>query len=62
MYPREKVNKPFEGRMKPFKIIGNVYFVGTYQASSHLIDPSCTSGCPLSPARRSAWVKTWAAS
>ena len=38
MYPREKVNKPFEGRMKPFKIVGNVYFVGTYQASSHLID------------------------
>lgn len=38
MYPREKVNKPYEGRMKPFRIIGNVYFVGTYQASSHLID------------------------
>lgn len=38
MYPREKVSKPYEGRMKPFRIIGNVYFVGTYQASSHLID------------------------
>ena len=24
--------------MTPFRIIGNVYFVGTYQASSHLID------------------------
>lgn len=38
MYPRDKVKKPYEGRMKPFKIIGNVYFVGTYHASSHLID------------------------
>lgn len=28
----------WRGKMKPFKIIGNVYFVGTYQASSHLID------------------------
>ena len=26
------------GDMKPFKIIGNVYFVGTGKASSHLID------------------------
>lgn len=32
------VKKPYEGRIEPFKIIGNVYFVGTYQASSHLID------------------------
>ncbi len=29
---------PWLGKMKPFKIIGKVYFVGTYQASSHLID------------------------
>ena len=29
---------PWLGKMKPFKMIGNVYFVGTYQASSHLID------------------------
>jgi len=26
------------GDMKPFKIAGNLYFVGTYKASSHLID------------------------
>lgn len=26
------------GDMKPFRIIGNLYFVGTYKASSHLID------------------------
>ena len=26
------------GRMKPFKLFENVYFVGTYQASSHIID------------------------
>jgi len=26
------------GDMKPFKMVGNLYFVGTYKASSHLID------------------------
>ena len=26
------------GDMKPFQLAGNVYFVGTYRASSHLID------------------------
>lgn len=26
------------GDMKPFKILGNLYFVGTYGASSHMID------------------------
>ena len=30
--------KPNEGRIEPFKVVGNVYFVGTYQASGHLID------------------------
>ena len=29
---------PWEGYMKPGKICGNVYFVGTYPASTHLID------------------------
>lgn len=29
---------PWLGKMRPLKIIGNVYFVGTYQASCHLID------------------------
>ena len=24
--------------MKPFRLAGNIYFVGTYKASSHLID------------------------
>lgn len=40
MFPKRKVDvqKPWEGRMTPFRIIGGVYFVGTYQASSHLID------------------------
>jgi len=32
------LKRPWEGKITPFKIIGNVYFVGTYQASSHLID------------------------
>ena len=30
--------KPALGKMDPFRIVGNVYFTGTYQASSHLID------------------------
>lgn len=30
--------KPWLGQMKPFRVAGNVYFVGTYQASSHVID------------------------
>lgn len=33
-----KVVHPWDGRILPFRIIGGVYFVGTYQASSHLID------------------------
>ena len=29
---------PRLGRINPIRIIGGVYFVGTYQASSHIID------------------------
>ena len=29
---------PWLGKMKPFKIVGNTYFVGTYQASCHIIN------------------------
>ena len=32
------VKYPWLGKMTPFKIFGNTYFVGTYQASCHLID------------------------
>ena len=35
---KELCSSPWLGRMKPFKVIENVYFVGTYQASCHLID------------------------
>lgn len=38
---REKMRKitvPEDGKMTPFKIADNLYFCGTYQASSHLID------------------------
>ena len=35
---KELGSQPHLGRMKPFKILGNTYFIGTYQASSHLID------------------------
>ena len=38
MFQRRKIEKPWEGRIEPFKIIGNVYFCGTFQASCHLID------------------------
>jgi len=40
MFPRKKIQEPWEGRMEPFRILGNLYFIGTYQASSHLIDTS----------------------
>ena len=38
MFTHRKLATPMEGKMEPFKIIGNVYFVGTFQASCHLID------------------------
>lgn len=37
MFTRRKITNPWEGKMEPFRIIGNVYFVGTFQASCHLI-------------------------
>ena len=33
-----KITVPSDGEMTPFKIADNLYFCGTYQASSHLID------------------------
>ncbi len=38
MFTRRKISNPWEGRINPFKIIGNVFFIGTFQASCHLID------------------------
>lgn len=38
MFQRRTIENPWEGRIEPFKIIGNVYFCGTFQASCHLID------------------------
>lgn len=38
MFARRKIEKPEDGRIYPSKIAGNLYFVGTYQASSHIID------------------------
>ena len=38
MFERRKIANPWEGKIEPFKIIGGVYFVGTFQASTHLID------------------------
>ena len=38
MFERRKISNPFDGRIEPFEIINGVYFVGTFQASSHLIN------------------------
>lgn len=38
MFQRRTIENPWEGKIEPFKIIGNVYFCGTFQASCHLID------------------------
>ena len=38
MFERREILNPWEGKIEPFRIIGNVYFVGTFQASCHLID------------------------
>ncbi len=38
MFTRRIIVNPWEGKLEPFRIIGNVYFVGTFQASCHLID------------------------
>ena len=38
MFERKSFNNHYEGAIEPFKIIGNTYFVGTFPASSHLID------------------------
>ena len=32
------MKNPWESQVKPFKIFGNVYFVGNRKASSHMID------------------------
>lgn len=38
MFERRIILNPWEGKIEPFKIVGNVYFVGTFQSSCHLID------------------------
>ena len=38
MFERRRIINPWDGKTEPFRIIGNVYFVGTFQASCHLID------------------------
>ena len=38
MFKHKSFSPRYKGAIPPFKIIGNVYFVGCYPASSHLID------------------------
>lgn len=33
-----KLAHPWEGKVEPFKMAGNIYFIGTYQGSTHIID------------------------
>lgn len=38
MYARKNIKNPWEGYIEPFALSDNVYFVGTFQSSVHLID------------------------
>jgi len=38
MFAVERSEHHYQGGVEPFRIVGNVYFVGTIDASSHLID------------------------
>lgn len=38
MIQREELTRPWEGKIEPFRMFGNLYFVGMQAASSHLID------------------------
>lgn len=38
MFERRTIQHPWEGKITPFRVVENVYFVGTFQASCHLID------------------------
>lgn len=38
MIQREELSRPWEGKIEPFRIFGNLYFAGMHAASSHLID------------------------
>ena len=38
MFQRKSFAHHWEGIMEPFRIVGNVYFVGTFPASCHIID------------------------
>lgn len=38
MFERRKIENSWEGKIDPFRIIGKVFFVGTFQASCHIVD------------------------
>jgi len=38
MYPKKKYDNHWQGYIPPVRMAGNVYFVGIYAASTHLID------------------------
>jgi len=38
MFERKKFDNAWEGKIEPFKIVGDVYFVGSFLASTHIID------------------------
>ena len=38
MFERRTYENNWQGRMEPFQMVGNIYFVGCFPASTHLID------------------------
>ncbi len=38
MFKRKVFENLWEGKMEPFKIVGNVYFAGCFPASTHIVD------------------------
>lgn len=38
MFERRKIENAWEGKISPFRITSGVYFIGCFQASTHLID------------------------
>ena len=38
MFGKIKFENELQGRIKPFEIVKDVYFIGVYKASTHLVD------------------------
>ncbi len=38
MIVKQELMRPYEGRIEPFRLFGNIYFAGAVEASCHIID------------------------